>query len=211
MPKKISFFDLDHTLLKGNGSFQFGVYLYKKGLIPTRKMLKLLGCYALHKWGVFSPERLNNAACNTFFSGKNINEIEKHVDSFLNNHLDDLFYFPVMKNLVDAHEQGHFTVILSSSPHFLVGPIAKRLGVDQWGATQYAIDESGHISHIESHMNGYAKALKLSMMCNELDIPIQNSTAYSDSYSDLPFLQAAGTAIPVNPDRKLRRKTPSKK
>jgi phosphoserine phosphatase len=31
------------------------------------------------------------------------------------------------------------------------------------------------------------------------------STAYSDSHTDLPFLEAVGHPVAVNPDRKLRR------
>jgi HAD superfamily hydrolase (TIGR01490 family) len=205
MDRKISFFDLDHTLLKVNGSFQFGIYLYKKGLIPKLKMLTLLGYYTFHKWGLLSPEKLNEAACKTFFSGKNFQDIENLVNNFLQDHLDELYCFPVIKNLVDAHHQGHYTVILSSSPHFLVQAIAKRLGVDEWGATKYAINKSGDITHIESHMVGETKALHVNKLCQQLNIPTSSTIAYSDSYIDLPFLKAVGTAIGVNPDKKLRK------
>ena len=34
---------------------------------------------------------------------------------------------------------------------------------------------------------------------------LRRCTAYSDSISDLPFLEAVGTAVAVNPDRELRR------
>ncbi len=200
----ISFFDLDHTLLKVNGSFQFGMYLYRKGLIPTRQMITLLGQYALHKWGFISPEKLNNSACKTFFSGRCMSDIDANVDSFLNEHLDELLYFPITKRLVNAHEEGHYTVILSTSPHFLVKPIAKRLGVNAWGSTQYAVDSLGCISHVESHMDGQSKALYINSLCGELNVPVKNTVAYSDSYYDLNFLKAAGTAKVVNPDRKLR-------
>jgi phosphoserine phosphatase len=36
-------------------------------------------------------------------------------------------------------------------------------------------------------------------------IDLAASTAYSDSHSDLPFLEAVGHAVAVNPDRALRR------
>jgi HAD superfamily hydrolase (TIGR01490 family) len=201
----ISFFDLDHTLLKVNGSFQFGIYLYKKGFIPTPKMALLLGQYLMHKWGIISPEQLNRSACKTFFSGKMIHHIEEQVDGFLNEHLNDLHYFPVTQQLVNAHHEGHYTVILSSSPHFLVRPIAERLGVNQWESTRYAVSPSGMISHIESHVDGDVKALYVKNLCEKLQVSTKNSFAYSDSYSDIPFLQAVGCARGVNPDRKLRK------
>jgi phosphoserine phosphatase len=36
-------------------------------------------------------------------------------------------------------------------------------------------------------------------------IDLAGSTAYSDSYSDVPFLEAVGHPVAANPDRKLRR------
>ena len=34
---------------------------------------------------------------------------------------------------------------------------------------------------------------------------LAESTAYSDSHTDLPFLEAVGNPVVVNPDRELRR------
>jgi phosphoserine phosphatase len=39
----------------------------------------------------------------------------------------------------------------------------------------------------------------------ELDYDLSASTAYSDSHTDLPFLEAVGHPVAVNPDRRLRR------
>jgi phosphoserine phosphatase len=36
-------------------------------------------------------------------------------------------------------------------------------------------------------------------------IDLGESTAYSDSHTDLPFLEAVGHPVAVNPDRELRR------
>ena len=36
-------------------------------------------------------------------------------------------------------------------------------------------------------------------------IDVGASTAYSDSHTDLPFLEAVGRPVAVNPDRELRR------
>ena len=36
-------------------------------------------------------------------------------------------------------------------------------------------------------------------------IDLDASTAYSDSHTDLPFLEAVGHPVAVNPDRRLRR------
>jgi phosphoserine phosphatase len=49
------------------------------------------------------------------------------------------------------------------------------------------------------HAEGKARCLR------ELDYDLAASTAYSDSHTDVPFLEAVGHPVAVNPDRALRR------
>lgn len=62
-----------------------------------------------------------------------LTDLDKHVESFLHRDFASLVYSPVEEKLNEAKEGGDFTVLLSSSPDFLVGPIAKKFGVDDWG------------------------------------------------------------------------------
>jgi phosphoserine phosphatase len=54
-----------------------------------------------------------------------------------------------------------------------------------------------------AHGEGKARALRELAAAEGLDLSA--STAYSDSFSDVPFLEAVGHPVAVNPDRKLRR------
>jgi phosphoserine phosphatase len=54
-----------------------------------------------------------------------------------------------------------------------------------------------------AHGVGKANALRELAAAEGLDLA--ESTAYSDSYSDVPFLEAVGHPVAANPDRKLRR------
>jgi phosphoserine phosphatase len=54
-----------------------------------------------------------------------------------------------------------------------------------------------------AHGEGKARALRELADAEGLDLSA--STAYSDSYSDVPFLEAVGHPVAVNPDRRLRR------
>lgn len=126
------------------------------------------------------------------------------MEEFLSQYFDDLIYQPAMEQLKRAQKEGHLTVILSSSPDFLVEPIAQRLGVNLWKSTQYAIDKDGLFCKIAELMLGEDKACFITSLQMQKGSLRQDVSAYSDSYLDLPFLLAAGTAIGVNPDRKLR-------
>jgi phosphoserine phosphatase len=103
-----------------------------------------------------------------------------------------------------AQQCGHYTVILSSSPDFLIKPIADKLRVDAWESTSYAVDKDHRFCDISRLMQGADKAVILEEIRQQHGVAPQNVIAYSDSHLDLPFLQAAGRAVAVNPNRKLK-------
>ena len=52
--------------------------------------------------------------------------------------------------------------------------------------------------------HGEGKAAALRELADEHGYDLAASTAYSDSHTDLPFLEAVGNPVVVNPDRELR-------
>ena len=54
-------------------------------------------------------------------------------------------------------------------------------------------------------LHGENKARAVVELAAEEDIELGASTAYSDSHTDLPFLEVVGNPVVVNPDRELRR------
>jgi phosphoserine phosphatase len=92
-----------------------------------------------------------------------------------------------------------------------VKKVAGLLGVNEWRATEYAIDRERNLCHISSVMQGEEKASCTKEVADRLSISTERITAYSDSILDLPLLLSAGVPIAVNPDRKLRRFSLQKK
>lgn len=202
---RISCFDLDHTLLSVNSSFSFGAYLYRQGFFPFHKMLYCVSCYFFHKIGILSINDLQQKIFNSFFLGNSLNTIQAHVCKYLDHHLTSHYYDPAMKKFLEAKARGDYIVILSSSPDFIVGPIAERLGVNAWLASEYCIDALQCFTKIIRYVQGKDKAEYLTDLSLRMGILLKNTTAFSDSILDLPLLEVAGEAIGVNPDRKLRR------
>lgn len=203
-PSSLSAFDLDHTLFNGNSSFRFGIYLYRQGVLSFRAMISLLGYYVWQKAGWISLMRLHEEVFKRHFKGFSVSFLEDYVQAFLDKYFDELIYVPGVDRLREAQLRGDHTVILSSSPQFLVRRIAERFGVDEWDSTHYAVDQENHLCSIERLMEGDDKATALQKIALRFGIARENVIAYSDSYLDLPFLEAAGVAIGVNPERKLR-------
>lgn len=114
-------------------------------------------------------------------------------------------YHPAVQRLKQLQSEGVYTLILSNSPDFLVRSFALRFGVDEWGGSSYGVDKDGMLCTISNLMEGKDKAEYCLSLAARLGVLRSCLQAYSDSYLDLPFLEAAGRAIAVNPDKKLNR------
>jgi HAD superfamily phosphoserine phosphatase-like hydrolase len=118
--------------------------------------------------------------------------------------LASLINEPILHRLRTAQSAGHHVLILSSSPDFLVSEIASRLNVGSWKATSYQVNDHGKFDTISHVMGGYDKAEYVAEMSQQLSIPLNFVTVYSDSALDLPLLTIVGEAICVRPDDRLK-------
>ena len=87
----------------------------------------------------------------------------------------------------------------------MVEEIASRLGFDGAIASRAEVRDGAYTGRLERRLYGQAKADALVELATAEGIDLASSTAYSDSYSDVPFLEAVGHPVVVNPDRALRR------
>src|SRR5262245_52466695 len=133
----ISAFDLDFTLLSGNSSYLFGHYLRKKKILSFMDLAFIIKCNVLFKMGMLTIEALHARAFDRLFRGRDYHEISRLACSFYDEHFNSILYHPAIEELKMAQANGHYTVILSSSPDFLIKPIAAKLQVDAWESTGY--------------------------------------------------------------------------
>lgn len=204
MYSALSVFDLDHTLLTVNSSFRFGVHLYQKSLMSKWTFCRCLFYYTRHKWLGLSLHQLHQNIFRLLFKGRTQKSVEEEVGEFLKASLPEFFYAPALHRLEEARRQGQFIVILSSSPDFLVGPIARQLNVQEYKSTVYEVNAEGSFDHVDV-FQGIDKADYVRDLQGRLNVSTECITVYSDSYLDLPVLKLAGKAIGVIPDHDLRR------
>ncbi len=202
---QLAVFDLDRTLIKSNCSFDFCRYLVKQQVLPRVALLYACIYYVRHTFLKLSLERLHTQLFKRFLLGLSLELLEKHAARFVDDYLAKQIYLPAHSQLQLAHHLGHYTLIVSNSPSFLVERFARAMGVSGWRATEYAIDKERKLCHIASLMKGEEKAVCALKMAEDLKLAPSQITAYSDSMWDLPLLRAAGNPVAVNPDAKLRK------
>ena len=158
-----------------------------------------------HKYFGLTLEQLHYKVFKKLLKGFNIQTLSEHVSSFVESELEKMIYLPALTRLRRAQHEGHFTMILSNSPSFLVQVIASKLQVDDWRASEYKVDKDQRLCQISLILDGEAKAFWIRKISEDLGVLDQEITAYSDSYLDLPFVQAAGISVVVNPDSRLKK------
>lgn len=204
LSKRLSVFDLDHTLFRGNSSYHFGRHLYHRGHLSTVQVAWALSCYLCHKAFGMSLFTLHRTIF-PLFRGRPQAELASEVSSFLDINLDALLFPPALTRLRQAQAAAERTLILSNSPSFLVEEIGWRLGVDESLGTVYGIDQSDRLCSVEQSFEGEQKAEYVRQAAGRWGTPMSNITAYSDSHLDLPLLEMVGHPIAVAPDVKLRK------
>lgn len=201
---ELSAFDLDNTLINGNSSADFCRYLYKQGVIPFSAVLQAVLYSIRHRFLGLTLADLHQSVFNKMLRGKPVELLEKYVEKFVQEHVEKALYMPAFIRLKRAQQLGHYTMILSNAPSFLVEKFAKKLGVNSFHATEYAVDEERKFNKIKRILEGKDKAHVLRNIAKKMGIFLEQITVYSDSFLDLEFLQNAGNPIAVNPDKKLR-------
>lgn len=138
------------------------------------------------------------------FRGRKMAEVQAQVSLFLTQSWEEMLNFPVFQELMAAKQRGAECALFSSAPSFMVEAVAQRLGISCWIATHYQVDASGCFTAVSAVVEGREKAKRLQKMAAERGVAQSDIVAYSDSYLDLPLLEAAGKPIAVAPDRKLK-------
>ena len=115
--------------------------------------------------------------------------------------------FAEAADLIDwHHEQGRLVVIVSASPDEIVTPLSRFLGADDCIASKARVDDNGrYTGTMQFYAFGPFKAEAMDVLAAERGIDLAASYAYTDSYTDLPMLEAVGHPVAVNPDRVLNR------
>jgi HAD superfamily phosphoserine phosphatase-like hydrolase len=194
--------DVDGTLTHSNVSFAFGRFLYQKGIASFFQVFLPVLYYGIHSLGWLSVEQLHRSIFRVLFSGRKREQIELAVDEFLTLHGNQLIRPSIRKELSLLQQQRCKIALLSSSPDFLVRKVASMLGIEDWAATAYEVDERGFFTGIGRIVTGEVKAQIVKHVKAQEGATV---LAMTDSMLDMPLLEAADEVVAVFPDRKLRR------
>ena len=207
--KQAAFFDLDKTVIAKASMVAFGRPLYHGGLINRRTVLRALyGQLVYLHLGASEQklDRIRESAPHASPAVGSRHASPRSSDEALEQIVDPIIYAEAA-DLIDLHRAaGRSVVLVSASPAEIVVPLGRYLGADATIASRARVDEAGrYTGTMEFYAYGEFKAEAMQALAEREGIDLAESYAYTDSYTDLPMLEAVGHPVAVNPDRVLAR------
>ena len=202
-----AFFDLDRTLLRRSSTLALAPAFRRHGVITRSQVAKAALWQLLFVLRGTSKERVRAASEEglMLLRGYTPARMQTLVAESLETVLRPLVYSEPLGLLQRHRENGEPSYIVSAALQEVVDAIAADLGFDGALGTICEVEGGVYTGRSIRSLHGENKANAVRDLAAHEGFDLDASTAYSDSHTDLPFLEAVGHAVAVNPDRALRR------
>ena len=202
----IAFFDFDVTLISENSARLWLRRELALGQVTRSQAARAAYWLARYHVGFANLEQAVGEAVGTL-KGSPSAQLRARTQSFYERQVKQL-YRPGGRAVVEHHRRlGDRLVLLTSSSNYLADMVGEALKLDAVLCNRLEVDAQG--LHTGRTVGGICfGAGKLRFAHAEADAhhqPLSQATFYTDSYSDLPVLEAVGRPVAVNPDRRLAR------
>ena len=207
MGKAAAYFDLDRTLLRRSSALALAGSFRTHGVIGRGQLAKAAAWQLLFVAHGASAEAVRRAAEDgmMILKGFAVDDLRRLVADAMEPILKPLVYRDALTLVAEHHERVEPVYIVSAVLQEIADGLARELGLDgALGSTCEIVDGVYTGRSLRAcHAEGKAAAVRELAEREGYDLTV--SYAYSDSHTDLPFLEAVGHPVVVNPDRELRR------
>jgi HAD superfamily hydrolase (TIGR01490 family) len=202
-----AFFDLDRTLLRRSSTLALAPAFRRHGVITRTQVAKAAFWQLLFVLRGTSRERVRSASEEglMLLRGFSPEQMQALVAEALEPVLRPLVYGEPLALAARHRERGEPTYIVSAALQEVVDALARELRFDGALGTVCEVADGVYTGRGVRSLHGENKARAVVELAAAQGLDLGASTAYSDSHTDLPFLEAVGSPVAVNPDRELRR------
>jgi HAD superfamily hydrolase (TIGR01490 family) len=202
-----AFFDLDRTLLRRSSALALAGSFRDRGLISRMQLLQAAAWQLLFVARGASHEAVRRGAEDglRLLAGYPVDDLRDVVAAAMEPVLRPLVFAEPLRLVEQHRERGERVFVVSATLQEVVEAIAEDLGFDGALGTVCEVRDGHYTGRAIRALHAEAKAACLRELAQRDGLDLAECTAYSDSHTDLPFLEAVGHPVAVNPDRELRR------
>jgi|TARA_B110000977_G_C11066033_1_gene487874 HAD superfamily hydrolase (TIGR01490 family) len=203
---KLTIFDLDNTILRGDSDYSWIEYLIKHNHVDAKRYEEKNKYF----FDQYHQGTLNISEYAGFSIGSFIEigeeKLPEVLDGFLLTVIEPMINVYALRLIHKHYENNDRLLLASATNKVLVDLIARRLEFKDVVATIPEIVDGVFTGKIlEPSALGEGKLYRVQeWMTKNGYKDFSGTTFYSDSINDLPLLSVVETPIAVNPDQKLR-------
>ncbi len=204
---KLTLFDLDHTLLRGDSDVLWCNFLIAQGVLDRESFFaRNADMETRYKSGTVGPQEFADFYVGTL-GGRSPKEWEPLRQTFLRSEIVPRITRAAV-DLVNRHlDAGDLVVMTTATNRFITELTAIFFNIEHLIATEPEREDgvfTGRTTGILNMREGKVTRLNDWLTATGHKFKNFESTVYSDSINDLPLLKAANLAVAVDPDPLLR-------
>ena len=203
---RAALFDMDRTLIRRETGTLYVRYQHEIGEATRRDLLRVLYWVTQYTLGVIDAPAV---------AAKAALQLEGTSEMAMATRCDDWFRRYVERHVCDLgrravehhRAQGDLLAIVTGASPYAAHPLARRLGIPHVVASELEVDGRGMFTgrFVSPLCYGGGKIVRAKRLAEAHGFALEESTFYSDSYTDLPLLEAVREPVVINPDPRLER------
>jgi HAD superfamily hydrolase (TIGR01490 family) len=203
---RAALFDMDRTLVRKETGTLYVRYQREIGEARRRDLLRVAYWVGQYTLGIVDAPKVAARAVLPLRGMPEIALAARCDDWFrryVETHVCDLG-----RRAVELHrERGDLLAIVTGASPYVARPLARRLGIPHIVTSELEVDGGGLFTGklVEPLCYGEGKIVRAKRLAEEHGFALSEATFYSDSYTDLPLLEAVAEPVIVNPDPRLER------
>lgn len=203
---RLAFFDLDRTLLAVNSGTLWVRREMALGNLGKRQAVRALFWLARYQLGFASGEDMVAEAVSQI-AGTPEKPLRERTRVFWHAEVRSTFRPGALEMVAQHRQQGDALVMLTSSTNYLSELAVAELAFDSLLCNRLEVGGDGlHTGKVEGRVCfGEGKLAHAQAEAGRRKASLRDAVFYTDSFSDLPVLEAVGLPVAVNPDPRLRR------
>jgi len=206
---RLTLFDLDNTLLRGDSDYEWGQYLIEVGAVD-RALYEQSNqrFYDEYKAGTLDIQAFLSFALKPLATYPE-SQLQAWRAHFIEKRIQPRITADALKLVQEEQQRSNLVAIVTATNRFVTTPIAELFGIEHLIATDPERDGNGkftgRVAGTPSFREGKIKRVDewLASLDHHWD-QFEETRFYSDSLNDLPLLERVKEPIAVNPDPILK-------
>ena len=212
-PVRIAFYDFDGTLVSSNIVIRYASLVQR---LPSRplalwKSVRLISSVPTYLLLDRFSRRLFNRVFFRDYRGLRRAWIEEQSEELFERVIRPAIHPGALELVEQDRREGFRVILVTGEISSVLGPVARFFGFDGVVCNSLVFEKGVATGEVMPPL--IAEGVKVQAMakeCRDHRAELAQAKAYSDSFSDVPMLEAVGKPSAVNPDARLRKMAKSR-